>query len=415
MRYFVCSAPAKRFQIGCRTASNVIPLYIQKSLLTTVELFSGIGGFRLAADRISLKTLWANDVSADACHVYRSCFGSSELVEDRLQAVKSSVPLHDILTAGFPCQPFSSAGKKSGVRDPRGTLFHEIVDIIAARQPSLFVLENVKRLLTMERGEHFATILAALTRVGYSVEWRVINAMNLGLPQNRQRIFLSGVRCREGREPSLRLCTQEETEKIPDRLREKLASRNRWSEIHSKRSRFRSWGVAQNDTFFTYDLEPVANDRSRVHLASVLEPSVPSTFDFTNSTMERIADSEYVGRIVDGVEILYNQRGGARMGYTVFGINGVAPTLTSTASRHYERYKVGGSYRRLTPTEYARIQGFPDKHCDIVPAGKRYALLGNAVPPIMAEWAMKKTLGRGIQLSEIKPSTAISLFPEWDA
>lgn len=76
------------------------------------------------------------------------------------------------------------------------------------------------------------------------------------------------------------------------------------------------------------------------------------------------------------------------MGYTIFGISGVAPTLTSTTSRHYERYKIGNRYRRLTNVEYARLQGFPDDHCKAVSVYEQYALFGNAVPPPLVEWVM---------------------------
>ena len=78
------------------------------------------------------------------------------------------------------------------------------------------------------------------------------------------------------------------------------------------------------------------------------------------------------------------------MGYTIFGTSGIAPTLTATASRHYERYKIGEKYRRLTNVEYARLQGFPDDHCSSVTVYNQYALYGNAVPPIMAKWAISK-------------------------
>ena len=103
--------------------------------------------------------------------------------------------------------------------------------------------------------------------------------------------------------------------------------------------------------------------------------------------MQRLKNSKQTDKFVEGVQILYNQNGGARMGYTVFGIDGVAPTLTSTTSRHYERYKVGNRYRRLTNVEYARIQGFPDQHCSAVSIYNQYSLYGNAIPPIFGNWA----------------------------
>lgn len=89
---------------------------------TSIELFCGIGGFRIAADAVGIKTVWANDIEPKACHVYRNRFGEP-LKEGDIHAFIEDVPPHDLLSGGFPCQPFSSAGKKLGVRDPRGTLF----------------------------------------------------------------------------------------------------------------------------------------------------------------------------------------------------------------------------------------------------------------------------------------------------
>ena len=130
--------------------------------LKAVELFCGIGGFRLAADKANIDTVWANDLNKLACAVYRNRFGSKEIVEGDINNLIDSVPPHDLLSAGFPCQPFSAAGKKQGIRDVRGTLFQSIVDVLKVKKPQYFVLENVKRLLSMEGGIHFATVLAAL-------------------------------------------------------------------------------------------------------------------------------------------------------------------------------------------------------------------------------------------------------------
>src|SRR5690349_12514113 len=145
--------------------------------LKAVELFAGIGGFRLAADAFNVKTIWANDIDPKACLVYRSRFGQKEMHEGDIHAFLDSMPSHRFLTGGFPCQPFSSAGKKEGIRDPRGTLFQIIVTALAKHRPDCFVLENVKRLLVMEDGCHFATILSALASLNYQIEWRLLNAM----------------------------------------------------------------------------------------------------------------------------------------------------------------------------------------------------------------------------------------------
>jgi DNA (cytosine-5)-methyltransferase 1 len=162
--------------------------------LEAVELFAGIGGFRLAADAFHINTIWANDIDPKACLVYRSRFGPKEIQEGDIRGLLDSIPPHRLLTGGFPCQPFSSAGKKEGIRDPRGTLFQAIITALARHHPDCFALENVKRLLVMEDGCHFATILSALAALNYQIEWRLLNAMDLGLPQNRQRVIILGIK-----------------------------------------------------------------------------------------------------------------------------------------------------------------------------------------------------------------------------
>jgi DNA (cytosine-5)-methyltransferase 1 len=351
--------------------------------LRVVELFAGIGGFRLAADSLNLSTVWTNDLDRLACAVYRERCG--DVVHADLRDCLGEVPAHDLLTAGFPCQPFSSAGKKHGIRDPRGTLFQAIVEILERRRPRFFLLENVKRLLTMERGHHFATILASLAEIGYRVEWRLVNAKDLGLPQNRERVLIAGRRvsvslARTGASGTLTLRFADD------------APTPHWRPIAGHGRRFPTWGVAERDVFFAENPTTFADARPPRSLSSVLEKRVAPEFDFTAVTRGWIARNRPVNRFVGGVEILSNQGGGARMGYTIFGTSGVAPTLTSTTSRHYERYRIGGRYRRLTNVEYARIQGFPDDHCRSAPLAEQYRLYGNAVPPPLAEWGMRRLL-----------------------
>lgn len=363
--------------------------------LRTAELFCGIGGFRLAADTLGLETVWANDICPKACEVYRDRFPGTPLHQGDLRELTHAVPTHDLLTAGFPCQPFSSAGKKEGIRDPRGTLFQLIVDVLARCRPRCFVLENVKRLLTMERGHHFATILSSLASLDYRLEWRLVNAMHLGLPQNRQRVFLIGVR-NDGR-ADRRKPADNYTPPAGSRRSARLACNDSndirelvWQPIVRHGRRFPTWGLAEQDRFLGCDLKHFAEARGARLLADVLQPIAGEEFDFTERTRQWIGANTPVNRLIQGVEILSNQGGGARMGYTIFGTSGVAPTLTSTTSRHYERYLIGDRYRRLTNIEYARIQGFPDDHCRSVSVYDQYALYGNAVPPPMAQWALEK-------------------------
>lgn len=377
------------------------------SKLTSVELFAGIGGFRVAAEQRSIKTIWANDVCSRACAVYRDRFG--DIREANIDSVLGGVPAHDLLTGGFPCQPFSSAGKKNGIRDPRGTLFQRIIEILQVHQPTYFILENVKRLLTMERGLHFATILASLSDLQYSVEWRLLNAMDFGLPQNRQRVFLIGIHEPKG-EIRSRLATTQDLETGGTDICEAAWDVACWKPITKHRTRFPTWGMARDGGFIAADLQSFSSAAAGAPLSSILQSDVAPEFDFTEPTLRWLPENKPVNRFIQGVEILSNQGGGARMGYTIFGVNGVAPTLTSTTSRHYERYKVGDRYRRLTNIEYARAQGFPDDHCRAASVYDQYALFGNAVPPPMAGWVMDRLVHAGVGQHNVTRNQIFSLF-----
>ncbi len=373
----------------------------QKSL-NTVELFCGIGGFRIAADVEGLTTIWANDNCAKAGKVYGDRFGINELNIEDIRAVWQEIPAHDLLTAGFPCQPFSSAGKKEGLRDARGHLFEVIIEVLQQHQPRFFILENVKGILSMESGCHFATILSQLTRVGYRVEWRLLNAIYFGLPQNRERVFIVGELINEkeikDEFSKIRLASEEDIFEA----KESFLETHNWLELEKHTGKFPGWGIAVKEKFCGCDLSSFSEAVKLVPFKSLLQSNVSGSFDLTESTISRLENSSKVNRFVNGVEILYNQKGGARMGYTVFGTEGVAPTLTSTTSRHYERYKIGEKYRRLTDVEYARLQGFPDDHCSAVVRRDRYILYGNAVPPLMVRWALQKIMAKPRKLNPPK-------------
>ena len=364
---------------------------------TMIEMFAGIGGFRLAGETNGISTVWANDIDSNACRVYRDRFGDKELVEGDIRSLHDKIPTHDVLTAGFPCQPFSAAGKKKGIRDPRGNLFEEILTTLRAHEPDYFILENVKRLLTMEKGKHFATILHSLSLLPYRIEWRLLNATSFGLPQNRKRIVITGIHEKKepwASSPVSRLATSTDLEELPEDVRHRYDRFDDWTPIGEHGKKFPNWGLAFNGRFLANNVSVFSDATPCGRLSDILQDDseVDDWFDFTESTLERLADSRPVNRFVNGVELLSNQSGGARMGYTVFGTSGVAPTLTSSTSRHYERYRVGMKYRRLTNVEYARLQGFPDDHCNAVKPYDQYFLYGNAVPAPMMEWVFERLL-----------------------
>lgn len=357
--------------------------------LKTVELFAGIGGFRIAAEQNGLKTIWANDIDPTAAAVYQDNFGENSIVLGDIHNYVDSIPDHDILTGGFPCQPFSKAGKKQGIADYRGTLFEVIVHILERKKPRYFVLENVNSLLYLDHGNHFRTILAALSALGYKIEWRVFNAVSFGLAQHRERVIITGAR--ELPFFSSLLLDAEDAASFSFEELDTVAHYDRWKEIEPSKGKFQTWGMALNGKFISVDVTE-QQYCPQSSLKNVLEAEVPASFDFTEDTLERIKSSQYVNKFYNGVQILYNQSGGARMGYSIFGTEGTSPTLTASTSRHYERYKVGNRFRRLTNIEYARLQGFPDDHCKAATVYNQYKLFGNAVPPQIISHVLRRII-----------------------
>lgn len=259
-------------------------------------------------------------------------------------------------------------------------MFEAIVKVIKNKKPEHFILENVNSLLYMDRGNNFKTIMNALAEEDYKVEWCVFNAMDFGLPQHRLRVIIVGLQNRNPLESY-----------FFNGKYEGIADFNNWPTLLKHKGKFKTWGMAFKYKYVTRDFAPTLNS-SYSMLDDILEANPDDRFDFTEDTLERIKDSTYVNRDHNGVQILYNQKGGSRMGYSIFGTQGLAPTLTASTSRHYERYKVGNSFMRLTNNEYARIQGFPDNHCKAVSVYNQYKLYGNAVPPQIIEYVMRKVI-----------------------
>jgi DNA (cytosine-5)-methyltransferase 1 len=145
----------------------------------------------MAAANLGLEVVFASDIDDAAAAAYQHNFGLLP-AGDITQIAGSDIPDHDILLAGFPCQPFSIIGSRSGTSDPRGKLFQEILRIVRAKRPAGIVLENVKQLASAENGTILRTILEDLSSMGYQVDWRVLNALHLGLPQKRERVIIVG-------------------------------------------------------------------------------------------------------------------------------------------------------------------------------------------------------------------------------
>jgi DNA (cytosine-5)-methyltransferase 1 len=158
---------------------------------TYIDLFAGIGGFHQAADTLGGRCVFACEIDANAQCAYKANYGIQPH-GDITKINAKDIPDHDILFAGFPCQPFSIIGEMKGFEDTRGTLFFEIARILSEKRPKMFMLENVKQLSTHDRGNTLKTILKTLEDLGYTTYWKVLNALDFGLPQKRERTIIVG-------------------------------------------------------------------------------------------------------------------------------------------------------------------------------------------------------------------------------
>ena len=169
-----------------------------------IDLFSGIGGFRMALEKLNHKCVFSADNDKYACDTYYKNFKEYPLIDIKKLSAKK-IPNHDILCAGFPCQPFSIAGERRGFNDTRGTLFFDIVRILKEKKPKIFILENVKGLVNHDKGKTFKKIINILSKkvngkinkskrenLGYNVFWKVLNSYDFNAPQNRERVFIIG-------------------------------------------------------------------------------------------------------------------------------------------------------------------------------------------------------------------------------
>lgn len=158
---------------------------------TFIDLFAGIGGFRIPLQESGGRCVFSSEFNVHAQNVYEANYGEMPF-GDITKIPMDYIPAHDVLTAGFPCQPFSISGKMKGFEDTRGTLIYNVFKIIEAKQPKVVFLENVKHLVYHDGGKTFKTIISGLEGLGYICSYKVLNASDFGVPQNRERIIIIG-------------------------------------------------------------------------------------------------------------------------------------------------------------------------------------------------------------------------------
>jgi len=167
-----------------------------KQKVRMIDLFAGIGGIRLGFEQTfgkDIQCVFTSEIDKYAFETYKSNFGEENIYGDIAKINASAIPDHDILLAGFPCQSFSMAGLKKSFDDPRGDMFFEIERILLNKKPKMFLLENVKNLITIDNGKAFQTIEKRLNKAGYKIFHDVLSGKDFGVPQNRERLFIFGI------------------------------------------------------------------------------------------------------------------------------------------------------------------------------------------------------------------------------
>ncbi len=295
-------------------------------MLKFIDLFAGIGGFRLAFESVGTKCVFSAEIDKHACSTYESNFGDYPLC-DVSKLKPSDMPDFDILCAGFPCQPFSIAGQRKGFCDTRGTLFFDIERIIQAKQPQAFILENVKGLVNHDKGNTLKVIIDTLEqKLDYKVFYQVLNSKDYGVPQNRERIYIIGFK------------DKEVDFKFPNKLDKKV------------------------DLNSILDPNPIGSEISDIAKFNV---------------RHNLKEHKKYNKIKDNPLLLAYE---IRKSRTTFRYDSLSPTLTAKMGTGGNNVPVlVNQMRKLTTRECLRIQGFPDSYKIEHNKAQSYKQIGNSV------------------------------------
>ena len=318
--------------------------------MKVLSLFSGIGGFDYAFQKKGHKIIGACEIDKYARQVYARHFPGVTIYEDATKINPEELPDFDILAAGFPCQPFSIAGRKKGFEDTRGTLFFEIARIAQEKRPRHLLLENVKGLLSHARGDTIRKIYKTLDELGYDTESHIINTKNF-LPQNRERIFIIGT-LRGGGE------RRREIFPIREDIERNLSSRHKTQE-ERKRIQNTVAGAIDANYYKGYGTRTMIVTAKKDAIESKTELSaVPILIGNYNAHGRRMKTHKENMFTLD-----------ANAGQGIFD---------------------GKKARRLTPTECERLQGFPDRYTEPLSDTQKYKCLGNAVTVPVVEYILER-------------------------
>lgn len=296
--------------------------------MTFIDLFAGLGGFRLALESLGARCVYSNEWDKSVASVYAANFG--EIPEGGITKVnEKSIPDHDILCAGFPCQAFSISGNQKGFSDTRGTLFFDVARIVKEKKPKIVFMENVKNFAKHDNGRTLDVVRKTMISLGYSFSSKVLCSADYGIPQMRERIYMVCFRNDLGVN-MFQFPTRHVLEKhVEDYLLED-------TEVSS------SSYVERDDTVFTsYDFKKYNNKPVRLG---------------------------------------YVNKGG--QGERIYSPKGVAITFSAYGGGVFAKtggYLINGRLRKLQPRECARLMGFPDSYAICENKNQAYQQFGNSV------------------------------------
>lgn len=295
---------------------------------TFIDLFAGLGGFRIALESLGVKCVYSNEWNKSVQKVYTDNFGDTP-EGDITKVDETTIPDHDILCAGFPCQAFSISGKQKGFEDNRGILFFDIVRIVKVKKPKIVFMENVKNFATHDNGRTLATVKVTMEKLGYTFNHKILNAVDYGIPQRRERIYI--------------VC-----------FRKDLNIR--------KFSYPKPFELTHHIEDFLLD------DEKMVEKLYVDRPDI-----YFNGT----EDNQYSNK---SIRLGIVNKGG--QGERIYSTKGIAITLSAYGGGVFAKtggYLINGKIRRLHPRECARIMGYPDSYKICSSANQAYKQFGNSV------------------------------------
>jgi DNA (cytosine-5)-methyltransferase 1 len=385
------------------------------------SMFSGIGGFENGIGKRG-ECIGYSEIDKYAEKIYKKHYPDHIGYGDATKINTGEIPEFDLLVGGFPCQAFSVAGKRRGFNDCRGTLFFEIARVLKDKRPRYFLLENVKGLLSHDKGKTFQTILEVLTNLGYFVEWQVLNSKDFGVPQNRERVFIVGhfgggggrkvfpISRSNSKTVSKTLMDINQAQRVygTDGCSITLkalgggqgAKTGLYAVPTTKEGNVHTidanYGKGCNNRLDkgrrTQIIEYFKKDKcqsNRIYKTTGISPTLPSRGKNTGQNSPMMA-----------IPVLTPDWENKRQNGRRFKTNN-EPSFTLTAQDKHGVYD-GFRIRRLTPVECERLQGFKDNYtkygCDgsEISDTQRYKCLGNAVTVNVVEAIIDKMFVEGL-------------------